>query len=214
MTPRTACTAVGELLCERYGGEFLPAEDILDCNGFISVQKKHSTLAELVGHGILAAKEAKSLLKVATVRNPYDSLVSLYFKQCSKYQPLLEDPCSWVNRSPHYAEYMRYAKTHSFNQWLLRVSYRKIIKRFLGLRPSMYADYTRGANVVMRYERLEQDLAKVFAKAGIDGKATIPAVNRTEERDNISYRSCYSRAGRLAASVAYGRDLKQYDYAF
>ena len=30
MTPRTACTAIGELLCDHYDGEFLPGEDILD----------------------------------------------------------------------------------------------------------------------------------------------------------------------------------------
>ena len=79
MTPRTACTAIGEFLCEHYSGEFLPAEDILDSRGFISVQKKHSTLAELLAHKLLTAREAKSLLKVAAVRNPFDSLVSLYF---------------------------------------------------------------------------------------------------------------------------------------
>src|SRR5215468_1500064 len=97
MTPRTACTAVGDLLCTHYGGEFIPAEDILD---------------------------------------------SLYFKQKLKYQPLLADPSSWVNRSIGYAGRMHYAQTHSFNEWVFNVSYRKLIKRFLTLRASMFADYT------------------------------------------------------------------------
>src|SRR5438477_4408881 len=87
MTPRTACTAIGELLCERFGGEFLPSEDILDSNRQITVQKKHSTLEELIKHKLLSAAQAKSLLKVAAVRNPLYSLVSLYFKQRLKYQP-------------------------------------------------------------------------------------------------------------------------------
>ena len=52
-------------------------------------QKKHSTLSELIKHKILAPEEAKSLLKIATVRNPFDSLASLYFKQKLKYQPLM-----------------------------------------------------------------------------------------------------------------------------
>ena len=81
MTPRTACTAVGDLLCTHYGGEFIPSEDILDSHGFIAVQKKHSTLPELIKHKVLAPKEAKSLLKIAAVRNPFDSLVSLYFNK-------------------------------------------------------------------------------------------------------------------------------------
>ena len=70
MTPRTACTAIGELLCEHYGGEFLPSEDILDGTGQIKVPKKHTTLAELLEHGLLTENDTKALLKVATVRNP------------------------------------------------------------------------------------------------------------------------------------------------
>jgi hypothetical protein len=81
MTPRTASTAIGELLCEYYDGEFLPAEDMLGSLGFISVQKKHSTLSQLFAHKLLSEREAKSLVKVAAVRNPFDSLASLYFKQ-------------------------------------------------------------------------------------------------------------------------------------
>ena len=131
MTPRTACTAIGDLLCAHYGGEFVPAEDILDAQGFISVQKKHSTLSELIEHKMLTPEEAKSLLKIVSVRNPFDSLVSLYFKQRLKYQPLLADPSSWVNRSIGYAGHMRYAQTHSFSEWVFKVSYRKLIKRLL-----------------------------------------------------------------------------------
>src|SRR5438874_6689303 len=197
MTPRTACTAVGDLLCTHYGGEFIPSEDILDSHGFIAVQKKHSTLPELIKHKVLAPKEAKSLLKVAAVRNPFDSLVSLYFKQRSKYQPLLGDPSSWVNRLPGYAKNMRYARVRSFNRWVLRVSYRKLIKRLLGFRPSMFADHTRGVDMVMRYESIEADLSEVFRKAGMGSKADIPMVNRTDERANCDYRSCYSRVAEL-----------------
>jgi hypothetical protein len=214
MTPRTACTAIGELLCNEYGGEFLPSEDILDSRGFIAVQKKHSTLSELLEHKILRVEEAKSLLKVAAVRNPFDSLVSLYIKQRSKYQPLLADPSSWVNRSHRYAEYMRYAHTHSFNEWVFKVSYRKVIKRLLGFRGSMYADYTRGMDVVIRYENIEKDLGNVFRRIGLVPKKNIPVVNRTDERSDRDYRSRYSRFAALAVGFAYSHDLKTYGYRF
>jgi hypothetical protein len=214
MTPRTACTAIGKLLCERFDGEFLPADDILDSRGLTIVDKKHCTLSDLIKHRILTTEKAKSLLKVATVRNPFDSLVSLYFKQRSKYQPLLGDPASWVSRLPGYAKSMRYARAHSFNRWVLRVSYRKLIKRLLGFRPSMFADHTRGVDVVMRYESIEADLSEVFRKAGMGSKADIPVVNRTDERVNWDYRSCYSRFAELAVTLAYSRDLKIYGYKF
>lgn len=214
MTPRTACTAIGELLCEHYGGEFLPAEDILDSRGFISVQKKHSTLSQLLAHNLLTAREAKSLLKVAAVRNPFDSLVSLYFKQRLKYQPLLADPTSWVHRFPGYAQSMRYAQRDSFNAWVFRVCYRKIIKRLLGLRASMFADYTNGADEVIRFESMEEHLKKAFNRAGMDWKADIPSINRTDERTDRNYRSFYSRPAALAVAAAYSYDLNTYGYRF
>lgn len=214
MTPRTACTAIGHLLCERFGGEFIPADDILDSRGRILVDRKHGTLSDLIRHEILTAEEAKSLLKVAAVRNPFDSLVSLYFKQRSKYQPLLSDPTSWVNRVPGYAKNMRHAGTHSFNRWVFRVSYRKLIKRLLGFRPSMFVDYTRGVDMVLRYERIEADLSEIFRKAGMGSKADIPVMNRTGERTNWDYRSCYSGLAKLAVTLAYSRDLEMYGYRF
>jgi len=214
MTPRTACTAIGELLCERFGGEFIPSDDILDSRGLTVVDKKHSTLSDLIKHKILTIEEANSLLKIAAVRNPFDSLVSLYFKQRSKYQPLLGDPASWVNRLPRYAKNMRYARAHSFNRWVLRVSYRKLIKRFFGFRPSMFADHTRGVDVVMRYESIEADLSEVFRKTGMGSKADIPVVNRTNERVNWDYRPCYSRVAELAVTLAYSGDLEMYGYRF
>jgi hypothetical protein len=214
MTPRTACTAIGELLCEHYDGEFLPAEDILDSRGFISVQKKHSTLSQLLGHKLLSGGEAESLLKVAAVRNPFDSLVSLYFKQRLKYQPLLADPSSWVNRSPSYAKNMRYAQTHSFNEWVVKMSYRKVIKRLLGLRASMFAEDTHGMDEVIKYESIEKDLKRAFNRAGIAWKADIPRVNPTDERINRDYRSYYSQIAIHVVNWAYAYDLKQYGYRF
>jgi len=213
MTPRTACTAIGELLCERYGGEFLPREDILDSRGRIAIQKKHSTLKELLEHKILSPEESKSLVKVATVRNPFDTLVSLYCKQRYKYQPLLSDPTSWVNRSPAYARSMRYAQTHSFDRWVQKKCAKQLVKLALGFPRSMYSEYTDGMDRVMRYESIARDLSSAFATAGMANGA-IPVINRTEERTDRDYRSSYSRWSALMVRVAYADDLKKYEYTF
>ncbi len=214
MTPRTACTAIGKLLCEHYGGEFIPSDDILDSRGLILVDKKHSTLSDLIKHEILTTEEAKSLLKVAAVRNPFDSLVSLYFKQRSKYQPLLGDPASWVNRLPGYAKNMRYARAHSFNRWVVKICYRKFIKSLLGFRSSMFPGHTRDMDAVLRYESLKTDLKSAFTRAGIPWKADIPVVNRTAERDARDYRRCYSPLASFVVGRAFADDFKVYGYRF
>jgi len=214
MVPRTGCTAIGELLLEHYDGEFVPSEDILDSAGMIAVQKKHSTLEELIENRLLAREEANRLFKVATVRNPFDSLVSLYFKQRFKYEPLLDDVSSWVNRSPRYTKYMEYAQQHSFNQWVVKVCYRKFIKSLLGFRSSMFPGHTRDMDAVLRYESLKTDLKSAFTRAGIPWKADIPVVNRTAERDARDYRRCYSPLARFVVGRAYADDLKAYGYRF
>lgn len=192
----------------------MPAEDILDSHGRIIVQKKHSTLSELIRHRLLTREEAQLLLKVTAVRNPFDSLVSIYFKQRLKYQPLLRDPGSWVNRSPRYARRMKYARRHSFNRWFFRISYRRLIRRLLLGRPSMFEDYTHGMDAVLRYENLERDLKDVFRRASIPWKADIPVVNRTDERPNDDYRSFYSSSAAIIARFIYSHDLKRYGYEF
>ena len=213
--PRTACTAIGQLLREHYDGEFIPSEDIVDTNnGRISIQKKHSTLTQLIKNNILTDAEAKSLLKVAAVRNPFDTLVSLYLKQRFKYQPLLSDPNSWASRDSTYAKNMRYARTHSFTRWVLRKCSRQMVKRFLGFPNSMFDEYTHGADVVMQYERIEQDLEEVFKRAGMPAKANIPVVNRTAEREARNYRAYYSQAAAAAVRLAFYEDLKAYGYSF
>jgi hypothetical protein len=213
MTPRTACTAIGKLLCEKYGGEFLPQTDISDSKGRITVQQKHSTLGELLRYGVLADAEAKTLLKVASVRNPFDTLVSLYLKQRYKYQPLLADPGSWVNRAPTYARNMKYAQTHSFGRWVLRKCAKQMVKRALGHPPSMFVEYVRGMDRVLRYETISKDLQEVFAAAGM-GNAEIPVINRTDERTERDYRGSYTRLTATAVSVAYSDDLSRWGYAF
>ena len=214
MVPRTACTAIGELLLKHYDGEFVPSEDILDSAGMIVVPKKHSTLEELIENTLLAREEANRLFKVATVRNPFDSLVSLYFKQRFKYEPLLEDRSSWANQSPRYVKYMSYARRHSFNRWVFRVCYKKAVKGLLGFQSSMFPEHIRGMDVVLRYESLEADLKSAFTRAGIPWKADIPVVNRTAERDARDYRRCYSPLARFVVGRAYADDLKAYGYRF
>ena len=57
----------------------------------------------------------------------------------------------------------------------------------------MFADHTRGVDMVIRYENIEADLTEVFRKAGMGSRADIPVVNRTDERADSDYRPFYSR---------------------
>lgn len=213
MTPRTASTALGQLLCRELNGKFLPNEDILNENGFFQVQKKHSTVDDLIGNQLLSNEEIKSLCIFTTVRNPFDNLVSLYQKRRSKYQPLVADPESWIYRVPNYLDDMEYCRTHSFNAWIFKHYSRSSIKRLLGGTPSMYRRFTERADVVLRFENIQADFRKFLQAVGIQRKLSIPHVNTTKER-RANYRQYYNHSSRRIVEFALRDDLKRYGYEF
>ena len=213
MPPRTACTALGELLLKEYGGEYIPKEDILDRGGIYKVQQKHCTLPQLINNKILSDRDASALVKFTTVRNPFDSIVSLYIGKKSKYQPLLNDPNSWVYKIKGYAEDMKYAHNHSFDAWIFKNYKRGFIKRSLGYKQSMFKGFTTGMDEILRFENIQNDFRMLLEKAKISKKLEIPYVNRTTEREK-NYKQYYSNFSRKFIEYVYKNDLVKYGYKF
>jgi hypothetical protein len=213
MTPRTACTAVGVALREQLGGVYLPEQDLLDDKGNFRIQRKHSTLKELLDAGVLTRADADKLLVFTTVRNPFDNLASRYEKLRSKYQPLLDDPDTWVHKIPGYVNDMRYCQTHTFNEWIFKHYVRTAIKRLLCGRPSMYASFTEGVDAVIHFENLQEDIDRLGANAHTPFSLSVPVINPTQQRNN-DYRQYYNKASRLLIEFSLHRDLKQYGYSF
>lgn len=213
MTPRTACTALGELLLKEYGGEYLPKKDILDNKGIFKVQQKHCTLSQLIDNKILSEKDASTLIKFTVVRNPFDSIVSLYIKKKFKYKSLLDEPASWVYKLRDYAEDMKYAQNHSFNAWIFKNYKRSFSKRFFGFNPSMFGMFTEGMDEIIRFENVQYDFRKLLDKFNISKKVEIPSVNRTSERKK-GYKQYYSSFSRRFIEYVYKVDLKKYGYKF
>jgi len=213
MNPRTACTALGTVLIDKLDGEMLPPDDILDQHGFFIVQSKHSTLGDLLKAKVITNEESNSLLKFTTVRNPFDSLVSRYEKLRSKYQPLLEDPKSWIHNIPGYVDNMKYCKTHSFNTWVVKTYLRTAIKRLLGGKPSMHQRFADGMDAILHFETMQTDLDAFTAKATPPFKIEIPRINTTKER-SANYRKYYNTLSRIIVQFALKDDLKTYGYSF
>jgi hypothetical protein len=161
----------------------------------------------------LSDKDASGLIKFTAVRNPFDSIASLYTKKKFKYQPLLNDPDSWVYKLPDYAKDMKYAQNHSFNEWIFKNYKRSFAKRLLGYKPSMFGIFTKGMDEIIRFENLQDDFRKLLDKANISKKVEIPAVNRTIERKK-DYKQYYSNFSKRFIEFVYREDLKKYGYKF
>jgi hypothetical protein len=214
--PRTGCTAIENLLLARFGGEHLPAADVLDGNGFIRLQRKHCSIAQLLRHGLLPDDYQTKLTTVTTVRNPFDSLVSLYVKKRETYhgERFLLNPDSWVHKVKGFVEDMEFCRTHTFDEWLQkRYPIGKLDRLLRRGRRSLYGRYAQGVRVVMRFERLQQDFEAVMRSVGADGDTTIPLINATQQR-RASYRDYYTPEARQLVEYVFDRELKQYGYSF
>jgi hypothetical protein len=212
--PRTGCTAIGKLLIERFGGQYVPGEDILESDGFLKVPRKHGTLQQLIDHGLVPADYSTSLYVFTSVRNPFDSLVSMYVKKRQKLRPLLADRSSWIYKVPGYVEDMEFCNTHTFDEWLNRHYAARWFDRVLGRgRRSLYAKYTKGVHCVLRFERLQRDFERVMRSVGVEADVTIPNFNATPGR-NTSYQDYYTPEGRSLVEYVFKQDLEYYGYSF
>lgn len=210
MAPRTACTATGVLLCQQVDGNWMPRRNVLDDNGHVVVDRKHGTLDDLITHGILEPARAEKLFKFTTVRNPFDSLVSLYVKKRTSYRPLLDDEDSFVNRKPGFAEDMQFVMEHSFSEWVQR---QYALRPFARRTRHLYARYIKGMDYIMKFENLQADFNQAMEMIGVDRRIEIPLLNPTEERDP-DYRSYYDRRARKTVERAFRDDLTRFGYEF
>lgn len=205
LTPHTASSAVAALLRERLDGEWLPQQEITDAKGSIIVRRKHSTVPELLEHGVLSPGERSGFVAFSAVRNPFDALVSLYLKHAVKDQGLLARPGAWIHRRKGKLAAMEYAREHTFEQWIDR----ELSKS--PRRPLM--EHQQGVDVVLRYERLQQDFDDFLASRGL-APMEIPLRNVTEERRSRHYREFYPPAARALVESAYAAPLERFDYSF
>lgn len=210
MAPRTACTTIGLELIRHFDGEWFPAEDVLSNSGVLIVPRKHSTVPQLLGAGIVDEAELAAKTVFTTVRNPFDSLVSLWHKQANAYQPLLDDPESFIHKQPDFKRDVIVARDQSFSEW---IEYR--FAPALEKTPRhLYAGFINRADIVMRYENLQEDFDDVLQKLGAAVTShEIPIFNTTEGRER-DYRQYYdSRAVDLVSRV-FAKDLERFGYEF
>jgi hypothetical protein len=227
MPPGTGCRAVGErVLIPQFDGEFFPSQFILDDDGGVLVHFGHATSDELIRHGLLRDEELAQLFKFTTVRNPFDWLVTHYTRLRTIYGKMLEDPEAYEERhpeirNPRMVRSIQLSLRYPFDDWIdHRFQSRRARKR-LHRGPKRYkkpkglfVDYVRGADFVMRFERLEEDLNEVLRRVGAgDGGVELPRFNVTQARER-DYRGYYTPKAREIVEYAYGPELERFGYSF
>ena len=78
MLPGTGCTALGNTLVDQFGEMYLPEKPVFNKDGKLLLEHKHNSINRLIKYRFLTKREAKSLLKFSTIRNPFDLLATEY----------------------------------------------------------------------------------------------------------------------------------------
>lgn len=211
LNPRTASTATAHALVKALPCAYVPEADILDDNGKIVVQRKHTTPRQLCEHGLVEPEVLETFFKFVTVRNPYDSIVSAWAKKVKDYAHLLDRPGSWVNKIPGYADGLRRASGLSFSEWV-REEYAEHLEK--GRKARMNGNFIEEVDHILRYETLAQDFAAITGRLGLPADFVLPQINVTKGRDTADYRDYYDDAAREVIATVFRDEIERLGYAF
>jgi hypothetical protein len=210
LAPRTASTATAKALVRKFGGVWVPAEDITDGKGKRILERKHSSFTDIQKHELIDPEEFSKALKVVTVRNPFDSVFSLWYKKTHQYWELRNNPDAFFQKIPGYVERMEEMRNQGFSDWFIE---RYTPSSETDLNKAVYKRWTRGADHVMRFENLAEDFAALMNKVGIKEQAAIKPDNVTKGRDR-DYRTQYTAEAKALGEKVFSKELERFEYEF
>lgn len=211
LNPRTASTATSRFLQEVAEGEILPKTNILKEDGSILVPAKHTRLSELVEHNLINEEVRSGYLKVVTVRNPFDSLVSLWAKMNKDYAKLLADENSWVHKKPDYKQKLEASLGLDFATWVKKQHGERYRK---GGTAHVNGPYILDMDTMLRFENLQEDFSVVASKLGLPGDHMIPKMNVTQGRAKTDYRTYYDDESRQIVAKVFAPEIEKLGYDF
>ncbi len=101
-----------------------------------------------------------------------------------------------------------------FEAWLRARFGRSVLARMRGKPWHRPIDFAEGADVVLRFERLQADFEVLLAQLGVTDSAVIPQVNPTRSRRSAAYQEFYTDASVRLVEEIFADYLRRYGYAF
>ncbi|MDE2480921.1 MAG: sulfotransferase family 2 domain-containing protein [bacterium] len=135
-----------------------------------------------------------SYYRFAVIRNPWDRAVSQFV---------------FMRRRPDLRAYLGVTEDGSFKHYLERLSEREHVQWMPQWRFLYDDDGSLLVEDVLRFERLEEDAARVFRRLGVD--AALPHAKRGEREPLASY---YDDDAREMVARIYAEDIRRFGYRF
>lgn len=208
LAPGTGSSAVAEALLQQAGGRWLPEQDVMNEDGTLRIDHKHTTVPNLLTAGLFSEQDLSKLTVVTAVRNPFDYWVAEWHRSRAWAIVAKADPNHWSRKTPGRFWALTRAADLDFNEWILTWTLPEQKPKY-----HIHWAWLEGANKFIRFERLEPDLSAVLADCGHEGGLSIPRVNIGPRRNN-DYRVYYSREARERVEDKNEPDLARFGYGF
>lgn len=192
--PRTGTTAISKELLEHYDGK--------------RILKKHATYDDFLK---VATPDEKSYCVIASVRNPLDRIVSLYFKYQSDHRGQYSSN-RLLNKQNFFVQLLRKKQFDYVHN--KKASFQKFFTRFYRV---PFDDWTalnyNHFDIVIRFENINDDFKLALNELGIEPVRALPLVNKTSERDS-DFWTYYTPDIRNHARWVFGPYLERWNYEF
>jgi hypothetical protein len=190
--PLTASWAIHHELCNHYGGE--------------PILHKHASYPEF--RQIASAAE-KDYFVFATVRNPLDVVVSQYFKLKNDHKGAFSKPESAHDFLVDYSDLKKYQFIQKYD-----ASFADFFCKYFRRPYGDLIDYSADRlDIVIRYEYLQDDFARLLQKFGLDQIRPIPSSNKTQGKKG-HWQSYYTPEIIGQAKRVFGPYMKRWGYTF
>ncbi|NJN73112.1 MAG: sulfotransferase family protein [Limnothrix sp. RL_2_0] len=242
MVPATGCSSIGEILQEKFGGEYIPKKNLYK-DKKVLLPSKHNTIAGLRKYNCLSSNELSNLLKFGTVRNPFDIFATQYQRFIGEWSDIslgLQERKLGKALSKEEEEAIKFSlenrrktiaktKEKSFDEWLedsLSAIYDKrnnlMYKSKSQLKALITSHYypdacpmVSGVDEIIRYESLEKDFNAILRKVGsINSNEYIEVPNNNPTQGKKKYCEYYSAYSRNLVEKYLGKDLEALGYNF
>lgn len=210
LNPRTGSTALSRHLQKHLKGRWLPSEDIRR-QGKLAVPWKHTTPDQLRAHDLWPG-DIDGLIPFTTVRNPFDSLVSLYSKLARDAEVAKSQGVAAVPGGAQRGKRALRASELGFNGWILENHAAGRISE--DGRETANQRFSKGCAHRLRFEHLQEDFDEMCRLEGLAPLEPIARINKTDVRQDASYRDWYTQETRDRLLLWFRWDLDELGYRF
>ncbi|TVR18845.1 MAG: hypothetical protein EA391_01660 [Balneolaceae bacterium] len=226
--PKTGSTTMANFLISNCGGNWVPEKHQFNEKGQIVLDKKHCKISDLIKHGYYTEDEIKSLDVFATIRNPFDLVLSNYYFEKQIYQKFYKGirvrlvfgkriyfyirKKFNIDRENHYSWIMPQIDRYQFT---VRNTLADYLKRFYSRKKNnVFTEYTKGADAhFLKLENIEKDLDDFFQKRDIKIKTELPLLSKTHLKKG-HYSEHYSPEAKELVEKYFTEELSLFNYSF